>query len=64
MVNNALQDVTCCTDGYSVHDVQVRWRGNTTRQSVYGIDDINIPQFTVTNIRTATTVNSTFVGTL
>lgn len=54
--------VTCCTDGYPDHDVQMRWRGNDTRQAVYGIDDINIPQFTVLNIRTATAAGTASLG--
>ena len=54
--------VTCCTDGYPDHDVQMRWRGNGTRQAIYGIDDINIPQFTVLNIRTATAAGTASLG--
>ena len=44
--------VACRADGYPAHDMQVRWRGNTTRQAVLGIDQVAIPQFTVLDIRT------------
>jgi len=52
----------CATDGYPVHDVQMRWRGNSTREAVYGIGDFDIPQFTVLNIRTASVVSNASFG--
>jgi len=57
--------ITCwsrAADGYPVHDVQMRWRSNSTRQAVYGIDDFDIPQFTVLNVRTSTAVSTASSG--
>ena len=53
----------CLVDGYPMQDVIMRWKGSTPEKSVSGVEEADIPQFTIMNYKTISTVESLATGT-
>ncbi|KAK2172536.1 hypothetical protein NP493_952g01004 [Ridgeia piscesae] len=48
--------------GYPMQDVIMRWKGSTPEKSVSGVEEADIPQFTIMNYKTISTVESLATG--
>ena len=61
------RELVCLTvylvDGYPMQDVIMRWKGSTPEKSVSGVEEADIPQFTIMNYKTISTVESLATGT-
>ena len=51
-------------DGYPMQDVIMKWRGQRPSEAVHGVDEAEIPQFTIMEYRTISTVESLATGKL
>ena len=49
-------------DGYPMQDVIMRWKNETTEDSVHGVEDVEIPQFTMVEHRIISTVEDLTTG--
>ena len=45
-----------------MQDVIMKWKGDSTEYSVHGVEHIEIPQFTVVEYKTISTVESLATG--
>ena len=52
------------SDGYPMQDVIMKWKGDTSNQAVHGVENVEIPQFTIMEYRTISTVEMLATGTL
>lgn len=48
----------CHADGYPMQDVVMRWKGNDSKAAVHGVNELDIPQFTIADYAVGTTVES------
>jgi gamma-aminobutyric acid receptor subunit beta len=60
-------DVQNCTVeiesyGYPMQDVIMKWKGDNPRRAVHGVNEVEIPQFTVVEYRTVSTVEKLATG--
>lgn len=51
---------TYTVDGYPMEDVEMRWR--VGRKSIVGLDNINLPQFTLVSFNTLSTIQELASG--
>ncbi len=49
-------------DGYPMQDVIMKWRGQRPSEAVHGVDEAEIPQFTIMEYRTISTVEKLATG--
>ena len=49
-------------DGYPMQDVVMEWKGDSMTEAVHGVDYIEIPQFTLVQYRTISTVETLATG--
>jgi len=49
-------------DGYPMQDVVMQWKGDSMDEAVHGVDVIEIPQFTLVQYRTISTVETLATG--
>jgi len=49
-------------DGYPMQDVVMQWRGDSLTEAVHGVEFIEIPQFTLVQYRTISTVETLATG--
>jgi len=61
-VFNFVTDDAVAVDGYPMQDVVMEWRGDSLTEAVRGADFIEIPQFTLVQYRTITTVETLATG--
>ena len=50
-------------DGYPMQDVIMKWKGGTPSQAVHGVENVEIPQFTIMEHRIISTVETLATGT-
>ena len=50
------------TDGYPMQDVIMKWKGKHEDEAVHGVRDMEIPQFTIVEYKTVSTVESLATG--
>jgi len=50
------------TDGYPMEDVVMEWKGDSLIEAVHGVELIEIPQFSLVQYRTISTVESLATG--
>ena len=55
---------TCCSDGYPMEDVIMRWLGGggNKRESVHGVDNVEIPQFSIADYKISSTIEELQTG--
>ena len=46
-----------------MQDVIMKWKGATSNQAVHGVENVEIPQFTIMEYRTISTVENLATGT-
>ena len=49
-------------DGYPMHDVVMTWKGNSSSEAIYGVEEVEIPQFTVVDYRLDNRVETVIAG--
>ena len=49
-------------DGYPMQDVIMKWKGGTPSQAVHGVENVEIPQFTIMEHRIISTVETLATG--
>ena len=49
-------------DGYPMEDVVMQWKGDSLTEAVHGVEFIEIPQFTLVQYRTISTVETLATG--
>jgi len=49
-------------DGYPMQDVVMQWKGDSMLEAVHGVELIEIPQFTLVQYRTISTVEILATG--
>jgi len=60
--NESSDDVGLLIDGYPMQDVVMQWKGESMNEAVHGVEFIEIPQFTLVQHRTISTVESLTTG--
>ena len=50
-------------DGYPMQDVIMKWKGGMPSQAVHGVENVEIPQFTIMEHRIISTVETLATGT-
>ncbi len=45
-----------------MQDVIMKWKGDTSNQAVHGVENVEIPQFTIIEYRTISTVEKLATG--
>jgi len=49
-------------DGYPMQDIVMKWKGNSLHRAIHGVDDVEIPQFTIEDYRIGATVETSMMG--
>jgi len=61
-LNDRLIDWMVSVDGYPMQDVVMQWKGDSMLEAVHGVELIEIPQFTLVQYRTISTVEILATG--
>ena len=57
-----LMKIMMLVDGYPMQDVVMHWKGDSMTESVHGVEFVEIPQFTLVQYRTISTVETLATG--
>ena len=56
--------IVLCSDGYPMQDVVMQWKGGSSLEAVHGVENVEIPQFTLVKHRIISTVETLATGRL